>query len=248
MEALVHDKPHKCGTYAKHCTKAFIRGTSTEHYRCWKFWTPTTRATRISGTAFFKHKYLTNPSVMPEDQVIAAAAHLMDTLQGIKSPHLHTSTLKLLGDLQDIFHEAAKSTQAQSQYNPCTHLQGCSPCQPPAIMHILLMTGIILQLTRKLKFGIKARKLRFGIKVRRRTDWSHSTLATQVIYEFLCTHSASLWTLQHPSPRPNPSADLNELQTWASSHPTLPLRIPLHATRAVKFKNAQSPKKPSLPA
>ncbi len=134
------------------------------------------------------------------------------------------------------------------RYNPCTHLQGCSPCQPPAITRVLLMTSIILQLTRKLKFGIKTRKLRFGMKVRQKTDWSHSTLATQVIYEFHCTHGASLRTLQHPSPGPNPSADLNELQTWASSHPTLPLTIPPHTTCAVKLKNAQSPKKPSLPA
>jgi hypothetical protein len=52
MEALVRDKPHKRRTYAEHCTKAFVLGTSTEHYRCWKFWTPTTRATRISGAAF----------------------------------------------------------------------------------------------------------------------------------------------------------------------------------------------------
>ena len=32
MEALVHDKPHKHCTYAKHCTKAFVLGTSTKHY------------------------------------------------------------------------------------------------------------------------------------------------------------------------------------------------------------------------
>jgi hypothetical protein len=114
MEALVHDKPHKRRTYAEHCTKVFVLGTSTEHYRCWKFWTPTTRATRISGAAFFKHKYLTNPSITPEDQVIAAAAHLTDTLEGIRSPQLQTSTLKSLGDLQDIFHEAANKTHDPS--------------------------------------------------------------------------------------------------------------------------------------
>jgi hypothetical protein len=35
MEALVHDKPHKHRIFAKHCSKAFMLGTSTEHYRCW---------------------------------------------------------------------------------------------------------------------------------------------------------------------------------------------------------------------
>ncbi len=112
MEALVHNKPHKRRTFAKHCTKAFVLGTSTKHYQCWKFWIPTTRATRISGGAFFKHKYLTNPSVMPEDQVIAAAACLTDTLEGIKSPQLHTSTLQALGDLCNVFYEAANATNA----------------------------------------------------------------------------------------------------------------------------------------
>jgi hypothetical protein len=34
MEALVHDKPHKRCTYAEHCKKVFVLGTSTKHYQC----------------------------------------------------------------------------------------------------------------------------------------------------------------------------------------------------------------------
>jgi hypothetical protein len=49
---------------------------------------------------------------MPEDQVIAAAARLTDTLQGIKSPQLHTSTIQALGDLRNVFYEAANATNA----------------------------------------------------------------------------------------------------------------------------------------
>jgi hypothetical protein len=45
MEALVHDKPHKRRTYAEHCMKAFVLGTSPDHYQCWKFWSTTMRAT-----------------------------------------------------------------------------------------------------------------------------------------------------------------------------------------------------------
>jgi hypothetical protein len=108
MEAMVHEKPHKRRTFAEHCSKAFVLGTSTEHYRCWKFWTVSTRAARVSGTAFFKHKYLTNPSVTPEDQIIAAAARLTDAIQGTISAKMRTSTLKLLGNLQSIFHNALK--------------------------------------------------------------------------------------------------------------------------------------------
>jgi hypothetical protein len=80
MEALVHDKPQMRRTYAEHPRKAFVLGTSIEHYRCWKFWSIDTRSTWVSGAAFFKHKYITNPAVSPEDLVIAAAANLSQAL------------------------------------------------------------------------------------------------------------------------------------------------------------------------
>jgi hypothetical protein len=80
MEALIYDRPHKRRSFAQHCRKGFVLGTSTEHYRCWKFWLVTMRATRISGAAFFKHKYLTNPAVTPEDRVIEAAGALARAL------------------------------------------------------------------------------------------------------------------------------------------------------------------------
>jgi hypothetical protein len=139
MEALVHDKPHICHTYAKHCTKAFVLGTSTKHYRCWKFWTPITRATRISGAAFFKHKYLTNPLVTPEDQVIAAVACLMDTLQGIKSPQLHTSTLQALGNLHNVFYEGANATNAPLFTADTSPMQVAPllPCNTPPVFKAL---------------------------------------------------------------------------------------------------------------
>ena len=40
MEALIHDKPHRRKSFAQHCTKGYVLGTSTEHYRCWTVWTP----------------------------------------------------------------------------------------------------------------------------------------------------------------------------------------------------------------
>jgi hypothetical protein len=108
MEAMVHDKPHKPRTFAKHCSRAFVLSTFTEHCQCWKFWMVSMRATRISGTASFKHKYLTNPSVTPKDQITVAAAHLTNAIQGTIAANMHTSTLKSLSNLQSIFHDTAK--------------------------------------------------------------------------------------------------------------------------------------------
>eukprot|EP00804_Cyclotella_cryptica_P002412 CCRYP_004109-RA/>CCRYP_004109-RA protein AED:0.25 eAED:0.31 QI:0/0/0/1/0.33/0.25/4/0/631 len=67
--------------------QGYVIGTSHEHYRCWKVWTPTSSTTRISATVFFKHKYITNPSVTPADAIIAAAANLSHLLTNNLQAH-----------------------------------------------------------------------------------------------------------------------------------------------------------------
>jgi hypothetical protein len=126
-------------------------GTCTEHYQCWKFWTVSTRATRVSGTAFFKHKYLTNPSVTPKDQIIVVAARLTNAIQRTITAIMRTSTLKSLGDLQSIFHDTAKGynthqseaavsiTRAVQHHAPVSpqtpnnNTLTKSPCAPPRV-------------------------------------------------------------------------------------------------------------------
>jgi hypothetical protein len=125
--------------------------TSTEHYRCWKFWTVSTRATRVSDTAFFKHKYLTKPSVTPEDQIIAAAARLTNAIQGTITANMRTSTLKSLGDLQSIIQDTVKGYNTHqskaevlimhavqhhapvSPRTPDNNTPTKSPCAPPRV-------------------------------------------------------------------------------------------------------------------
>eukprot|EP00804_Cyclotella_cryptica_P000693 CCRYP_014696-RA/>CCRYP_014696-RA protein AED:0.40 eAED:0.26 QI:0/0/0/1/0/0/3/0/506 len=81
MEAPVHDKPNRHKTYAQHCSKGWVIGTSTEHYSCWMIWSTTTHTTCIAATVFFKHKYLTNPSISPTNALITAAANLAHVMQ-----------------------------------------------------------------------------------------------------------------------------------------------------------------------
>eukprot|EP00804_Cyclotella_cryptica_P013794 CCRYP_020502-RA/>CCRYP_020502-RA protein AED:0.43 eAED:-0.03 QI:0/-1/0/1/-1/1/1/0/273 len=89
VEALVHDKPTRSKTYAQHCSKGWVLGTSTQHYRCWKIWSTATHTTRIAATVFFKHKYLTNPSISPADALIAATANLAHAIQhNAKAQHI----------------------------------------------------------------------------------------------------------------------------------------------------------------
>jgi hypothetical protein len=126
VEDLVHDRPHNRRLFAQHCKKAFVLGALTKHYRCWKFWSITTRATHISGGAFFKHKYLTNPMVTPEDRVIAAAGELAQALDNQMPPHMHESTIQALSDLKDVFQKAIIYYNA----DPATHV---IPAAPPRV-------------------------------------------------------------------------------------------------------------------
>jgi hypothetical protein len=54
------------------------------------------RATQILSAGFFKHKYLTNPSVTPEDLVIAAAKNLAQEIETSIPQHLQVSTIQAL--------------------------------------------------------------------------------------------------------------------------------------------------------
>ena len=88
METLVHDKPLRRKTWAEHATNGWVLGTSPENYRCCKIAMQTTHATRISGTVFFKHKYLTNPAVTPIDTIIAAAHGMATQIWGHMFCHI----------------------------------------------------------------------------------------------------------------------------------------------------------------
>ena len=120
MESLVHDKPNKGKTFAKHCRKGYVLGTSFGHYRTWTFWMLNICATRVSETVFNKHKYISNPNVTPADAVIAAAGNLDSALKGKIPASLQKSPLADLMRLSEIFSETASSPYFLSTTsNPC---------------------------------------------------------------------------------------------------------------------------------
>jgi hypothetical protein len=144
MESLVQVKPHKRWTYAQHCKKGFVIGTLFEHYQCQKIWMKDTHGKRILGAVWFKHKYLTNLSVTPEDQIIAAIGGLGKTLRTIILPQLHDNTvdklLKLQVILQPRLDGKIESTPLQTPaqvprvYTPYEYAPDHSPVQTPNAM------------------------------------------------------------------------------------------------------------------
>ena len=94
IESLTHDKPNQRKTFAQHCRKGWVINPSPEHYICCTVWAKDTRGTRISKNVFFKHKYLSNPTVTPEGAIIAAALNQASVLKN-NPQEQHLTQIKL---------------------------------------------------------------------------------------------------------------------------------------------------------
>jgi hypothetical protein len=70
-------------TWAPHTAGGYYLGNSKEHYRCHQIYISDTRHTRVCDTVFFKHKYLTMPTITPADALIKATDNLVDAISGV---------------------------------------------------------------------------------------------------------------------------------------------------------------------
>ena len=57
-----HEKADECGSWDMHAVDGYYVGTSVEDHRCFSVWIKKKKAIRVTGTVFFKHKYLTQPN------------------------------------------------------------------------------------------------------------------------------------------------------------------------------------------
>ena len=79
-----HIKPSRRKTFGEHSGDGFYLQTLPEHYRTHIIFVKKTRAKRLADTVFFKHKYITQPTVTPADAVVQAYHKMMQALQGIQ--------------------------------------------------------------------------------------------------------------------------------------------------------------------
>jgi hypothetical protein len=69
-------------TWAPHTATGYYIGNAKEHYRCHQIYITNTNHIRTCEMVFFKHKYLTMPTITPADTLIKAADNLVDTILG----------------------------------------------------------------------------------------------------------------------------------------------------------------------
>ncbi len=65
-----HLAPGICESWAPHTASGFYVGNAWEHYRCHKIYITDTCHSRVCNMVFFKHKYLTMPTITPANALI----------------------------------------------------------------------------------------------------------------------------------------------------------------------------------
>ncbi|KAL7538209.1 hypothetical protein ACHAWF_006028, partial [Thalassiosira exigua] len=104
----IHEPPAKRGSWAPHSKPGWHLGVSQEHYRCHRVCPRDTMTEQVSETVFFKHKYITNPSVTHADMVIKAVHDLIVTLSK-RTTNASMRNLRGLKELSKIFFDTAHS-------------------------------------------------------------------------------------------------------------------------------------------
>ena len=66
---------------------------------------------QVSDTVFFKHKYMTKPSVTPTDAIIIAAVKIALSPPTHMHPSMSKTTMQATQRLEVIFQEAAKENK-----------------------------------------------------------------------------------------------------------------------------------------
>ena len=96
-------------SWAPHTASGFYIGNAWDHYRCHEIYITDTRHARVCNTVFFKHIYLTMPTITPADALIRAADDLTDTLTGVVPPP--NMTRDAVDQLMRIFKEQAEKAK-----------------------------------------------------------------------------------------------------------------------------------------
>ena len=103
IEVHTYVPPDKRKTWSVKSKKGYYIGTSFEHYRYFHAYIPETGGIQGAETMYFKHKYITMPSLTSADAVVQAAKELVDALKSKLPPPLTQPSSAQLRVLSDIF-------------------------------------------------------------------------------------------------------------------------------------------------
>lgn len=117
----MHLVPTAREMWLPHSATGYHMGISFEHYRCYRIWIKETRAKMIGNTVFFKHKYLTMPTITNADALLIAGKDMQSALKGAVPQVLHTTDA--VKQLMKIFKANAEAAKAKEQTSESQRVQ-----------------------------------------------------------------------------------------------------------------------------
>jgi hypothetical protein len=81
----IHECSERRGSRAANAVDRWYLQTSPKHYQCHIVYIKNTRSEGVSDTVHFKHKYITQPTFMPEDTIVKALNDLTQALKERKN-------------------------------------------------------------------------------------------------------------------------------------------------------------------
>jgi hypothetical protein len=105
----VHESNERRGTWAANTIDGWYLQTSPKHYCCHNVYVKNTSSKRVLDSVHFKHKYITQPTLNPEDTVVKAINDLSHALREIKNA-TGILQIKALQKMDELFNEQLTST------------------------------------------------------------------------------------------------------------------------------------------
>ena len=80
-KALVFSEPDTRTSWKTHAKDAWYVGPALNHYQCFRFWMPKTKAFQIAKTEKLFPTYTSIPNITNNDNLVMAAKYLIEALQ-----------------------------------------------------------------------------------------------------------------------------------------------------------------------
>ena len=106
----MYEMPSVRETWAPHTVSGFYIGNSWEHYRNHMVWVKDTKSVRAEETVFFKHKYLTQPTITTSNDLSQAVKGVIPQ---------KGATMEALEKLVNISKQQAKEKNIVQQERGC---------------------------------------------------------------------------------------------------------------------------------
>jgi hypothetical protein len=111
----IHEHSERRGSWVANVVDRWYLQTSPEHYQCHIVYVKSTRSERVSDTVKFKHKYIMQPTLMPEDTVVKALNDLTQALKESKNKK-STEQIEALQNIDELLNKVpTKTTSVQSE-------------------------------------------------------------------------------------------------------------------------------------